>query len=434
MKLKKENIILISIVILMMCIYFLIGRNSNILFASNLILCVFICIKAKFSLFSIKTILINYVLIALAFQYNTGKSYGLLSLGIYPLRYELMCTIALIYNFILLIYILNTRILENEEILLKHKVQENMIFSTICSIFAIIFSIIAFPSLNFSFGTSARFDSLLPGNAWNHMAIISLIFAMPNFKKSAIVKFSYAFCIIWFLSHSERVDMIGLILALIIMLLLNGRESAKKILSFRNWKYYLVGIIIIFVFIYIGEYRGGRTEFDISKLTRKILIQSTAADIGYVYNTAILHTEYNGYSHGKTYLLYIYKLIPFMSASSFDASSILRNTYGTPGGIFILAEPYMNFGIIGIIVFAIVELTIINSIVKKKRDYNFFLYVFLLATPFRVTWYGLMYIEKGVVYIIPIMYVLHMIINKYRERKMKNKNIINGGNEALEKK
>ena len=72
----------------------------------------------------------------------------------------------------------------------------------------------------------------------------------------------------------------------------------------------------------------------------------------------------------------------------------------------------MNFGVLGIVLFAIAELSIINFILKKKKDYNFFLYIFILATPFRVTWYGLMYIEKGIIYIMPVLYILYMIINR----------------------
>ena len=111
MKVKKENIVLILIVVLFAMIYILSELNPNVLFATNIIICIFICIKAKFSLFSIKSFLINYVLIAVAFQYNTGKSYGLLSMGIYPLRYDMMCGLALIYNCIMLVYLINSNIL-----------------------------------------------------------------------------------------------------------------------------------------------------------------------------------------------------------------------------------------------------------------------------------------------------------------------------------
>lgn len=419
LKIKKDNIILGAIVIVFFILYFITGQNPNVLFVMNILTCLAICIIAKFSLFSIKSILINYVLLAIAFQYNTGESYGLLQITSYPLEFAKLCVVSLVYNIILLIYIINSDIIKNEENMLRYNVKESITFSTICACMAIIFSIIAFPSLNFAFGESDRFNALLPGNAWNHMAVISLIFAMPNLKKSKIVKFSYVFCILWFLVHSERVDMIGLILALLILFLVNGEKEGKKIFSKKNIKYYVIALIVFVVLIYIGEYRSGRTDMDFNKLIKKTLVQNTAADVGYVYNASILYPKSNGFLYGKTYLLYIIELLPFVSASKFDAVAILQEEYNTAGGILLLSEPYINFGIIGVAIFAIIELSILNIILKKKRSYNFFLYMFLLATTFRVQWYGLMYIEKGIVYIIPAIYVLGKILDKY----MKNKNI-----------
>ncbi len=419
MKLKKENLFLILLILILVLIYICTEMNPNIIFMANILVCIIICTKAKFSLFSIKSILINYVLIAVAFQYNTGESYGLLELGLFQLRYEQMCMISLIYNIILLFYIVNSKTLEREEEILKYHLEETNIFSVVCAILAIIFSIIAFPTLNFNLSSETRFQALLPGNAWNHMAIISLIFAIPKFKQSIIVKVSYLFCILWFLLHGERVDMIGLMLATIIMLIVNGKDTAEKILSFKNIKYYIVAFIIVVILVYIGEYRNGNTEIGLSEIYKKILVQNTAADVGYVYNSSILYVEDNGFLYGKSYLLYLLKLIPFISVAEYDVVAILQNMYYTAGGILILSEPYMNFGIIGVIVFALLEFGIINIIVKRKKDYNFFLYLFLLATQFRVTWYGIVYIEKGIVYIIPIMYLLYIKIRQIAKKEHK---------------
>ncbi len=420
MKINIKNILIILVIILVLTLSFGVLNNPNILFIGNIIVCILICIKAKFSLFTLKSFLINYVLISVAFQYNTGESYGILELGIFPLQYEMMNIISLIYNIIMFFYISNTDILSREEEMQKHNAKESKVFSTICALIAIIFSIIAFPNLNFSFESSTRFNSLLPGNAWNHVVVIALIFAIPNFKDSKMVKFSYVFCITWFLLHSERVDVLGLVIALLIILMINRKDMVKKIFAIKNLKYYIIGIIVVLLLVYIGEYRAGNKNIDFETMFRKVLVQNTAADVGYVYNSSILYTESHGFEYGKTYLLYLIKLIPFISTDIYDASIILQKEYYTAGGILNLSEPYMNFGIIGVIIFAIVELTLINLIIRRKRNYNFFLYIFLLATVFRVTWYGLMYIEKGVVYIIPIMYVLYILIEKNLKRFTNN--------------
>lgn len=40
------------------------------------------------------------------------------------------------------------------------------------------------------------------------------------------------------------------------------------------------------------------------------------------------------------------------------------------------------------------------------------IYIFLLATPFRYLWYGIEYIETGIVIFIPIIYILYKITKK----------------------
>lgn len=93
------------------------------------------------------------------------------------------------------------------------------------------------------------------------------------------------------------------------------------------------------------------------------------------------------------------------------------------GGEFILSEPYMNFGVIGIILFPIIEFCIYSMILSKNNRYRFFLYSFLMLTVFRTSWYGWMYIEKAIVYFIPIIYVITKILDNTTK---KQKNVAEG--------
>jgi len=77
----------------------------------------------------------------------------------------------------------------------------------------------------------------------------------------------------------------------------------------------------------------------------------------------------------------------------------------------------MNFGIFGIVGFEILELYFLRVIIKSKKRYSFFLYLFLVATTFRTSWYGIGYIETGIVYILPILYILTNFLDK---RKVEN--------------
>ena len=117
-----------------------------------------------------------------------------------------------------------------------------------------------------------------------------------------------------------------------------------------------------------------------------------------------------GLLYGKTYKNYINDAIPFYK--SYSAAAVLNDTYGSPGGIYILSEPYMNFGVIGVVLFTLLEIYIIYWITKKKTEYSYFLYLFILTTQFRICWYGISYIEIGVIYILPILYLLMKNVNK----------------------
>ncbi len=407
---KLNNLIFITITFLLCLIYIFIDFDPNILFIGNLFICFMICMKAKISLFSLKILLIFYVLIAIFFQYNFGKSYGILQFYNGQLHYTEMNILALIYGFLLYIFINATNILKYEQEKKERNYKLSKICGYFCGICAMIFAIVAFPRLGYVSSASLRFNSLLPGNAWNHVCIIFLILAIPNFRTSKFVKFSYLFCIIWFLLNGERVDIVGLLICLFIIFFTKDvRSKIKKSLKLYT-KYIFLIIAIVFLMVFIGEKRSN-SDISLSSLCKKILVQNTAADIGYVYESSVRYPEEYGYFYGKTYVSYLTDLIP-LSSSKYNASRILSTTYSAPGGILILSEPYMNFGYIGIIIFSIFEFLILYFILKKKSKYSYFLYLFLIAASFRISWYGLSYAETGIVYILPILYILISILNK----------------------
>ena len=419
MKIKVGNIVYIVITLIFILIS-LNNSNVNPIFILNLILCILICIRSKFSFFSLRSILIIYVLIAVCYQYNTGKSYGLLEYTTHSqLEFFMMNILCFIYNSILYITITNTNVLNKENEIIKNNIEISNTMIVLCSIVGIASAIIAFPNLNFSENTE-RFKSLLPGNAWNHVCIITLLFMLPKFKDSKIVKFSYLFCIVWFLLHYERVDMIGLLIAVIFYLAKTSENLKIRIGStikqYKNVVIYVILIcIVIIVMVIIGEARAGNRSNTLANISKKILIQNTAADVGYVYNSTIIEVKNNGFKYGETYITYIEKIIPFVS-SKHNASVYLRDKYHTAGGILIICEPYMNFGISGVIVFSIIEMLIFCKIVKSKKRIMYYMYLIIISTVFRTTWYGLEYIEKAVIYILPFLYIVFETIEK-KERK-----------------
>ena len=84
---KLQGIILAIVTSILIAILYWIFESPNIIFLGNLIVLILILIKAKFSYFSIKVLVINYALMAVFFQYNTGKSYGILEISLLELHY-----------------------------------------------------------------------------------------------------------------------------------------------------------------------------------------------------------------------------------------------------------------------------------------------------------------------------------------------------------
>lgn len=417
----EDNKIKGVIVILTLSIATYIGcltlKTVNVLFVANLILMMLILIQSKFSYFSIKAILINYILLPVFFQFNTGESYGILESTKMPLHYSQINFLIYIYNAITYIWVNFSSILKNESELLNKEYSISNASTYFCCFIAVLTTIIAFPTLPFSSEyINNRFVGLLQGNAWNHVAIVSLIFILPNFKKNNVVKITYLFVIFWFISHYERVDIIGLLVLSFIYIL-----SRRKKMKFKNYIIGgIIGILVIFTMIYIGEARVNNTQnIQITNLIKKTLVQNTASDLGYVFNSSIEYYKNEDLLLGKTYFTYIMKLIPLVG-NDMSAGIVLQNMYKTPGGEFILSEPLMNFGILGIIIFQIIEFMIYTIILNKNSKYRFFVYAFLIATVFRTTWYGWLYIEKGVVYFIPIIYGISKIIDGWSIKKHSN--------------
>ncbi|MCI8362659.1 MAG: hypothetical protein HFJ41_06025 [Clostridia bacterium] len=416
-KMTKKNIIESIIILILLNIFlftYYITKQSNLLLLFNILIVIYIIVKAKYSMFTIKILILNYILSPIYFQYNFGNSYGVLQSSNIPLYYVEINTILIIYNVITCLVLINSNILEKEKELLKLRPKTSKVFSNICSIIAIIFAIVAIPSLPFkSFGETVRFNHLLPGDAWNHLVIISLIFAYPNLKESKMVKFSYIFCILWFLAHYERVDIIGIIILIVILSICNikNKISIKQIM-----KYGLILITVLLVLVFIGEARvNNKSNIN---FIRKILIQNTASDLGYIYNVSVEYAKNEKLLKGKTYLAYVVEAIPLIPSQQ-RIERFLEKQYNTPGGSYLLSEPLVNFGIIGVIIFSLLEFFIINLILNMKSSYRFYVYCFIIVAIFRICWYGVIYVEIGLLYFIPLLFLMkHIIETKIIKNKV----------------
>lgn len=380
--------------------------SFNLLFMINLIISLIMIFKAKISYLSVKNIIVTYTLFPFFMNYNYDLYYGIFG-NIDFSFYLIAVQIVLLYNLIWLFILFNTRILEKEKQLLKININIPKKIIYLFLLLAVITTIIRFPSL--PFGTySDRFTSLLPGNFWNHLTILLLVFCLPKLKSNKLVQLVYLFVIIWFLGHYERVDIIGLVLVCTIYFIYNN--SIK--ITFKNIVCLLAFVILLFTsFLIIEDLRTDK-KFSIQQLLTKVFVNSTASDVAYVYGCSLDYLDNNELLYGSTYAGYLLEIIPEYNYKN-STINIINDNYYTVGGNFILDEPLINFGIIGIFIFSLVEYILLSLILSKNNKYNFYILAILIFSVFRIVWYGLSYIENTILILLPVFYfVIHILKSK----------------------
>ena len=148
---------------------------------------------------------------------------------------------------------------------------------------------------------------------------------------------------------------------------------------------------------------------------KKFLKQNTASDVAYMYNIAIDYIKHNDLLLGKSFLRYFIEIIPVFDGSRLETTNILSGVYhSVPGGSFVLNEPLMNFGLWGVIIIPNIYIFLMYNLIRKVNVYRYIVYLFLLTTVFRYLWYGMGYIETGMIWIIPILYAMYKKITGKR--------------------
>lgn len=429
MKLVKlcKNYISISIIlfiILLLLIFYRINHVENILFLINFGLVIIITMRSKFSFFSIFCIVLFMPLISAFSQFNTGKSYGVLEYvvtkGIQNFNYEEMQLYMIIFYFIILIFLYLTNILEREKNLLGKRLNLSKLSQLFLSFLAIVFVLLIFPTLPFTSQSNGRFwtISLIPGNSWNHFILTCLIILALAKNKTKITYFSIVFVVFWFLSHYERVDMQGY-LFLVLLLYLTKDINSKKISIKKFVLGSLIAFLVVYLNVFIGEYRQNQSISFISIIT-KIMVQNTATDIAQLYNSSINFVNENSLGFGKYLIDYLLNSLPykdyFINYSS--VSNILETRYYSAGGSFLLSQALFDFGGFGVVIMGVIYMVVFKNILNKSSEYRLVLWSFIISAVFRFTWYGVNYLMTATIYYIPFLYFFIKWINKFSEKNI----------------
>lgn len=413
-KIKASKLVIQLLFVISVIFFVFINWNTgnfkiqDILFFVNILLLFFIVGKSQFSILSLWAIISNYVLINVYYVYKTGHGYGLLGMTkhIYMLEF---CISILILNISLMIWSFITGFLAREKESIKCSIQIKRSICEILALAAVVSTYIAFPKLGFGFSEN-RFEALLPGHFWNHLMVVLMIFATIRLKDSAVIKGCLFIITVWLLAHGERVDIIGLYAYLFVKVCVKkGYHINFKFIM----RFFLIFVMAFSLLIYIGSAREGNLSLKkFSDILSSLFSQSTASDVGFVYNSTIDYIKKYGLLGGKTFIVYLQGLIPLLN-QPMRAGAIIGKIYSSAGGEFILTEPLINFSFAGIAVLMNIYIFAIYQLIKRQKTYSIIVFYFLIATSFRYLWYGPTYIETGIVYLIPFVWIC---TNSLRDR------------------
>lgn len=306
----------------------------------------------------------------------------------------------------------------DSEILKYFLGDSNSILSTwFFSCTAIVSSIIYLPDLpGPGKGYHDLSDSLLPGNAWNSVVVISYFFVLIGVKNSHIRKAALVFVPLWLLSHYARVDILGLILIMYI-LITNSKKGKvfKSKISFKQIALITVGILS---FSYLGLVRHTGLIFDINAILDSVFIlinYPTVQDVIYSSAAAIEVTQNSGNLY--TLINYISQLVPsfFGLRGTEGAAHLVADAIHTNYGLLIYGEYYLNYNIIGVIAAPFLTYAVLFVPVRilKKLFGNLGsalgYYLIVTAMP-RILWYGYIYYLKPLAVIVPVFIIMHLVI------------------------
>lgn len=376
----------------------------------NLLLLLITVAYFKIDYMSFLILCVQALLVPATIQYFTGQSYGILNAQIVPvyLPYFIIFNFVYCILIIVLAIIFNFRTDEIKLVNFKSKSFNNINIIT-NNVIAVLFTIVAFPRLSLSTSGETRFNMLLPGHAWNQLAIVALIFNYPYLKKRS-VKLTYLFVVLWFLLNGERADVTGLIFGLIILNFMTKKPKSEKS------RYIALAILAIGFMILLNAIVIARSHQKVTLATtiNSLLTTPTTSDVSYLFTATIDAWKNSTCLHGQIFKSDLVSIIPFSNPNGFDYL-IRQLGYFSPGGEPFLAQPILDWGPIGLIFRAIIDFTLFKLLTIKVNSFFYYEFITLLCLVPRMTWYGRNYVFSSLIFFVPILYVInYYFLKKFR--------------------
>lgn len=396
MKIKlKKNIFIKLIIIIILLSFIVFLKNPIVNFGFAMLIFISIARYAKFSFFTEMSLILTFSYLQGVIYKTFGKIEGstLAWAGVkMPFYFDDLSIATISFLIVTFCFVSMTSIVELEKNIYKRTLNLNKFTTLIYVSFACVLVLLIFPSkptLNFSDGMRARNESLPYG--FILLALVLLCISFDSVKQIKGLWIAYIFVIFWIFGHGERVEILGFLsyIALKFINSQNGYSIKEKVSIKRKERVVvLLGVLIVLLAILIGMKRQSvLIDISIKTILYNVIIQPTCGDVVYCFNAAANLWHTNQGLMGYTYIDYLLQLIP-ASSSKYSAAAILVNRCNTMGGALFFAEPMMNFGIIGVIVFNIEFFITMYFILRKTAEIRSWIWVPIVVEVFRICWYG----------------------------------------------
>lgn len=405
--------------LLLIALFFYLNLNNLLNFQNfNLIVgLVLLFSLVLISYFTMGMDLITYVIfciellvVPISIQFYSGRSYGLLGQNILELHYPQFIEYTFIYCYLFLLICILFDYKSCEDKVKKVEFRKysnlNIIFN---NTIAFSFAIVAFPRLSLTVSATQRFSMLLPGHAWNQLAIVALLFNLPYLNKKISVKVTYLFVILWFLLNGERADITGLVLGIALYSLWKYKTVIQK--QSKSKKILLIPMVILFIFIlnYIASIRN-QDHITFAQSIANILVTPTTSDVSYIFNTVIDYFQKYSILNGTIFKTTLFSIIPFYDNNSL--ANLLSAIYPYPGGEPWLAQPLLDWGMVGLFISPFIDYLFFRFWILKDNSFFKIEYIALLCLIPRAVWYGMSYTFTTLIFFVPLMYLMNLLILK----------------------
>ncbi|MCI9572762.1 MAG: hypothetical protein HFH97_09160 [Lachnospiraceae bacterium] len=378
----------------------------------------YIVFKARFSIVSVFSTLLNYCMIMEYLAYEKLYVYGLLNLKVVTVYYWEFVSCCFIFNILTIILISTTNFLNDEKQLYNLNFNISGSLTTILLSVAILLTLMIFPSMPGTISDSNRFSSgILPFRGWSCIPFFFLAVGVLARKHVRIVVFGISFVCAWYVLHGERVEAIGMLIFGMLWFF-----NTRKVTLGKKIGIFILAVFTLFFLTAIGIFRGG-THSSFSMVIRNLIVQSTACDVTHTFNCAVdLWKKNSGYS-GITYISYLINCIPLLK-DDYSFQKRIAGDYRTAGGGIFFAEPYANGGIMLVLLFCTLWFVFIRIITKRKILYCTLIYIELVLSIFRTAWYGLNYSIITILYFVPFVVLLNkLFLKRYQNKREMKTNI-----------